>query len=104
MAVYEYEHIHDACKIGKVFEVVQPMDEKPLKVCPQCKGPVKKLISLTHICIPVSNTTYREKGFTKLVRREDGVYENVTRRDGESRFMVRDNPASAPDISKIITD
>jgi putative FmdB family regulatory protein len=104
MAVYEYEHIEKACKKGKVFEFVQSMDEKPLEICPTCGAPVKKLISLTRICIPVSNTTYREKGFTKLVRREDGVYENVTRRDGESRFMERDNPASVPDLSKIITD
>jgi len=43
-------------------------------------------------------------GFTKLVRRDDGVYENVTARDGESKVMHRDKPETLPDLSKTIRD
>ena len=40
MPTYEYE-----CKrCGKVFEKFQSMSESPLRVCPDCRGPVKRLI------------------------------------------------------------
>jgi len=38
------------------------------------------------------------------VRRDDGVYENVTQRDGESRYMVRGKPETVPDVKRIIRD
>jgi len=42
MPVYEYE-----CKeCEKVFEVQQKMADAPLAVCPDCSGPVTKLISM----------------------------------------------------------
>ncbi len=37
-----YEYRCDAC--GNVFERFQSMTEKPLTVCPTCKGPVTRLI------------------------------------------------------------
>ena len=41
MPVYEYE-----CKTcDKVFEAQQKMSDAPLKECPECHSPVKKLIS-----------------------------------------------------------
>jgi hypothetical protein len=43
-------------------------------------------------------------GFTKLVRRDDGVYENVTARDGDSRYMLRDKPETMPNLKKTIRD
>ncbi len=40
MPTYEYE-----CELcGHRFEVFQSMSELPLKVCPECKGPLKRLI------------------------------------------------------------
>lgn len=43
MPVYEYE-----CKqCNKVFEVQQKMADKPLSNCPECQGPVKKLVSMS---------------------------------------------------------
>lgn len=40
MPTYEYE-----CKrCGKVFEKFQSMSESPLRVCPDCRGSVKRLI------------------------------------------------------------
>lgn len=104
MPVYEYEHIDTPCDLGRVFEVTQPMEEKPLKACPVCRGKVRKLISLVGISSPKTNSELRDLGFTKLVKRDDGVYENVTARDGESRYMQKDKPETMPDLSKTIKD
>jgi len=41
MPVYEYE----CPQCEKVFEVQQKMADSPLETCPDCGGPVKKLIS-----------------------------------------------------------
>ncbi|MEN8190433.1 MAG: zinc ribbon domain-containing protein [Thermodesulfobacteriota bacterium] len=43
MPVYEYEC--PACE--KVFEVQQRMSDDPLSNCPDCEGPVKKLVSMS---------------------------------------------------------
>ena len=104
MPVYEYEHIESSCSLGDLFEITQSLEEKPLASCPICGGPVKKLISLVGISTPKTNGELRDLGFTKLVKRDDGVYENVTARDGESRYMERDKPETMPDLSKIIKD
>jgi putative FmdB family regulatory protein len=104
MPTYEYEHLDDPCERGKTFEVRQSIDDPPLAVCPRCKGMVRKLISRVAISTPKSDSQLKDMGFTKLVRRDDGIYENVTRRDGESRYMLRDRPETVPDIKKIIRD
>ena len=39
-------------------------------------------------------------GFKKLVRRDQGVYENVTATDKESRYFDANDPGSAPHIPK----
>ena len=72
--------------------------------CPQCGGPVQKIISRIHVSCPKTNSELRDLGFTKLVKRDDGVYENVTARDGDSRYMERGKPETVPNISKTITD
>lgn len=41
MPTYEYE----CRKCAHRFERLQTMTEEPLKKCPRCKGPVKRLIS-----------------------------------------------------------
>lgn len=104
MPVYEYEHQDDACELGMTFEVQQPMDEKSLSKCPQCGAAVRKIISRINISCPKTNSELRDMGFTKLVKRDDGVYENVTKREGDSRYMERGKPGSIPDLSKTITD
>ncbi len=43
MPVYEYE-----CKdCDKVYEVKQKIADEPLKTCPVCEAPVKKLMSMS---------------------------------------------------------
>ena len=104
MAVYEYEHVEAPCERGRVFEEVQSIHDEPLAVCPDCGGPVRRLISLVGISTPKTNAELRDLGFTKLVKRDDGVYENVTARKGDSRYMERGKPETMPNISKTIRD
>ena len=104
MPVYEYEHVEDGCEWGKAFDTVQAMADKPFTKCPNCGQPVKKLISLASISVPKSNGELRDLGFTKLVKRDDGVYENVTRRDGDSKYMERGKPDTMPNLKKTVSD
>lgn len=94
----------EVCTLGNVFEVAQSIHERPLTQCPNCGGPVRKLISRSNISTPKTNSELRDLGFTKLVRRDDGVYENVTTRDGESKVTLRDKPETFPNLKKIIRD
>ncbi len=104
MPVYEYEHSERFCSLGKAFEVTQSVHEVTLTSCLQCGRPVRKLISLSNINTPKTNSELRDQGFTKLVKRDDGVYENVTPRDGESKVMYRDKPETYPNLKKTIKD
>ena len=45
MPLYDYK----CGKCGHIFEVQQKMSEEPLKFCPLCKGPIKRLISASGI-------------------------------------------------------
>ena len=96
MATYEYEHQKGSCKLGKVFDWDQPMSAKPLTACPECGKPVKRLVSAPTITTTRSNSEIRDTGFTKLVRRDHGVYENVTQREGESKIVNLDDPKTYP--------
>jgi putative FmdB family regulatory protein len=104
MPIYEYEHIETPCSSGPVFEIKQSINDAPLERCPNCGGPVRKLISLNFVSSAKTNSELRDMGFTKLVKRDDGVYENVTRREGESRYMERNKPQTIPHIHKTISD
>ena len=104
MAIYEYEHLESACERGRIFEERQSIHDAALTHCPACGGAVRRLISLVGISSPKTNSELRDLGFTKLVKRDDGVYENVTARKGESRYMERGKPETMPDLSKTIRD
>jgi putative FmdB family regulatory protein len=104
MPIYEYEHDGRSCKLGKVFDFKQSLADDPLVNCPECGRAVKKIISQISISCPKTDGELRDLGFTKLVRRDDGVYENVTARDGDSRYMERGNPETIPDLGKTISD
>ena len=104
MPVYEYEHLKEPCTLGKVFDYKQSIQDEQLTHCPQCSEPVKKIISSINISCPKTNGELRDLGFTKLVKRDDGVYENVTARASDSRYMVKGKPDTIPDLSKTIRD
>jgi len=104
MPIYEYEHLEKPCRIGRVFEARQTLSEPSLDLCPECGGPVRRILSRVNINTPKSDSELKDLGFTKLVRRDDGVYENVTRRGNESRYMERGRPETLPDLSKTLSD
>ena len=104
MPVYEYEHTQESCPLGTTFEVQQSIHDNPLTCCPECGHAIKKLISHSNISTPRTNAELKDLGFTKLVKRDNGVYENVTARDGDNRYVVRDKPETLPDLSKTIRD
>jgi len=104
MPIYEYEHLQEPCSLGKVFEIRQSIIDNSLKQCPNCNNKVRKRISRIAIAISKGNSEIRDLGFTKLVKRDNGVYENVTRREGESRYMEAGKPETVPNFSKTISD
>lgn len=67
-------------------------------------APVRKVISAPAIAIPVANSNLKNMGFTKLVKRDDGVYENVTRTGDEARYMRAGDPNSLPNLRDKISD
>jgi putative FmdB family regulatory protein len=87
--IYEYEHDGDGCALGKIFEQRQAMNDAPLEQCPACGRPVRRLISRPNVKSAKSDSELRDLGFTKLVRRDKGVYENVTARKGEAKVVKR---------------
>ena len=81
MPIYEYiaKDPEEGCHVcRKGFDLRRPVDREPLEVCPLCKKPVKKLISLVNtpkLTKPLSVSEAKSAGFTVLERRDKGVYE-----------------------------
>ena len=77
MPTYEYEHLKAKPKdCDTLVEVFQSMKDDPLTECPKCGRPVRRVISAVagHVN-KMSGTYLKERGFTKLVKRDKGVYE-----------------------------
>ncbi len=51
--------------------------------------PVTRRVSAPMVMKPTSDSDYKNLGLTKLVKRDQGVYENVTAKDGEPRIVHR---------------
>jgi len=69
------------------------------------RSPIRKIITIAPMAnTPTGDVGLKEMGFTKLVKRSDGVYENVTRSGTEKRFMKADDPSSMPHFHKKISD
>jgi putative FmdB family regulatory protein len=61
MPLYEYEC--SACK--KHHEVMQKFSDEPLRICPDCGGPLQKLVSLSSFALKGSGwytSDYKRKG------------------------------------------
>lgn len=104
MPIYEYEHVGQGCTLGKTFEIRQSITSDKLTSCPQCGQLVKKIISLFSVSTPTGNSELKNQGFTKLVRRDDGVYENVTATGNESKIFDAGKPETMPDLASKIRD
>ena len=113
MPLYEYH-----CDAnGETVEVTHPLEETLSiwgEVCYVAQialgdtdpsAPVRRVITSPPAGhVPVGNTTLKEKGFTKLVKRDEGVYENVTATGHEARYMKAGDPGTLPDLNKKIGD
>lgn len=68
MPTYEYK-----CKqCGYAFELFQTMSADPVKICPKCKGPVKRLIG------PGSGPIFKGTGFYQTDYKNTGPAKNKT--------------------------
>lgn len=112
MPVYEY-----LCEAnGAVVEVAHPMDVELTtwgELCYVARiplgetdvlAPVRKQLSAPAIAVSPGNSELKGMGFTKLVRRDDGVYENVTRSGDEARYMERGRAGTMPDLRRKVRD
>lgn len=64
MPLYEYQ----CSKCQKVHEVVQKFSDAPLDQCPECGGPVSKLISMSSFSLKGGGwytTDYKKSGSSK---------------------------------------
>jgi hypothetical protein len=66
--------------------------------------PVRKVLSAPAIAIPQGNAALKNMGFTKLVKRDTGVYENVTRTGSEARYMRAGDRQTLPNLRDKIED
>lgn len=81
MPIYEYELIHDDCLMcpGR-FEALQALDEPPLKHCPSCGLPARRVISKANIKtrMPLDVEKAGKKGFTTWKRSKFGEWEKMS--------------------------
>jgi len=77
MPVYVYEHTGRPGKdCTKQFEVFQDFGSEHLKKCPVCKRKVRRIIVSANFTVDhLGHLALKEKGFSKLVRRDKGTYE-----------------------------
>ncbi|HEY3863652.1 MAG TPA: zinc ribbon domain-containing protein [Verrucomicrobiae bacterium] len=79
MPIYEYELCEGDCAVcGGKFTLRRPLSAAPLKACPACKRPVRKIISTFNSPVklkPVSFSDAKKAGFTVLKRLGKGEYE-----------------------------
>lgn len=87
MPTYEYEttNAKKACThCRQRFEVRQSMRDEPLAACPECGGPVERVISRCGINTQLSERSMlsdknlKAKGFTKLVNEGGGKFRKTT--------------------------
>lgn len=90
MPTYVYELVEgqkgcDAC--GEGFELVQSMADSALAKCPECKSKIRRVIFAASLATPKSDRELKELGFKKYVRKDKGVYEEVTNDGKEPRIV-----------------
>lgn len=112
MPVYEYycpeadcsvEVVHGMSESLKTWaDVCRVANIEPGNISPD--APVERLLYAVGVSTPQTNSELKNLGFTKLVKRDSGVYENVTRSDKDSRYMVKGDSSTVPSFKGKITD
>jgi putative FmdB family regulatory protein len=76
MPIYEYEHHPPVDDCQQVFELLQRMSEEATTLCPVCGKPVRRMVGRFAPRVAIlGSANIRDKGFTRLVRKDKGVYE-----------------------------
>jgi putative FmdB family regulatory protein len=79
MPIYEYELCEGDCAVcGGKFALRRPVSAAPLKACPACRKPVRKIISTFNSPVKLKPTSFsdaKKAGFTVLKRLGKGEYE-----------------------------
>jgi predicted nucleic acid-binding Zn ribbon protein len=83
----------ELCRLGKLDPGETPED-----------APVRRLISAPAVIVPTGNSDLKSQGFSKLVKRDEGVYENVTATDGESKIVTPGDRSTYPDLKTKLGD
>jgi hypothetical protein len=106
MPVYIYRHEDEAscCDKAPEFRWEQPSGDFPIYKCPWCGGKVERVIGAPRVKDRKFDCELRDMGFTKLVRVDDGLFENVTRRGDEPKYYDRHRPETSPVLEKTIKD
>ena len=102
---------------GQTVEVSHPLDAELrywAEVCYVAQHPLGDTDPMASVrrvftrapgtVVSTGNAELKNLGMTKLVKRDAGVYENVTATDGEKRYMRHDDPTSLPHIHKKVGD
>lgn len=76
----------------------QPLGDTP------AEASVERILYAPALHTPTGDSALKSQGFTKLVRREQGVYENVTATGDEKRYVRADDPSSMPDFKRKVGD
>ena len=90
MPIYEYVHEDGSCDKGKnKFRKLEKLSDNPLKKCPLCEKPVKRVISIPSKVQKniLSASNLADKGFTQFTRKDKGVYERTA---GEGADFIVD--------------
>ena len=76
MPIYEYELCEGNCTVcGGRFTLRRPLSAAPLKQCPACRKPVRKLFSTFNSPKALSISDAKKAGFSVLKRVGKGEYE-----------------------------
>ncbi|MEX0942236.1 MAG: zinc ribbon domain-containing protein [Pseudomonadales bacterium] len=102
---------------GETVEVVHSINERMAnwgQLCARAgiepgdtdlSSEVRKVITLAPMAnTPAGDSHLKSLGFTKLVKRDDGVYENVTRSGTESRYVKAGDSQTMPHFHKKLSD
>lgn len=113
MPAYDYH-----CEAnGRTVEVNHPMGAELTiwgEVCYAAQIPLDDTDPLTPVhrvftrapavAVTTSDAELRNVGFTKLVKRDEGVYENVTATADEARYVRHGDPKTLPHLRKKVGD
>jgi hypothetical protein len=102
---------------GKTIEVIHSINERMTTWGELCArsglepgdtdlaAAVRKVITIAPMAnTPVTDSYLKNLGFTKHVKRDDGVYENVTRSGTEAKYVKAGESGTMPHFHKKLSD